>query len=136
MEKKIAKNIDEYIAGYPENVQAIMQKLRATMKKAAPKAEETIKYGMPTFMLNGNLVYFAGAKKHIGVYPVPQTGSEKFKQDIAPYMAAKSTMQLPLDKPIPYGLVSQLVKLRVKENAERAKAKGKVAPKAAKGKKK
>lgn len=129
MEKKIAGNIDEYIAGYPDNVQAIMQKLRVTIKRAAPKAEETIKYGMPTFMLNGNLVYFAGAKKHIGFYPVPSTGSDKFNQELAPFRAAKSSLQFPFDKPVPYGLISRIVKLRVKENAERAKAKE--APKAA-----
>lgn len=115
--------IDEYISKYPENVQERLQKLRVTVLKAAPKAEQTIKYGMPTFMLNGNLVYFAVSKKHIGVYPIPSTGSAKFNADITPYRAAKSAMQLPFDKPVPYGLVSQLVKLRVKENAERAKAK-------------
>ena len=117
--------IDQYIAGYPENVQAVLEKLRETVHAAAPGAQETIKYGMPTFMLDGNLVYFAVNKKHIGFYPVPTTGTPTFNKDIAPYRAAKSAMQLPLDKPVPYGLISRLVRLRVKENAQRAKAKAK-----------
>lgn len=123
MDKKGPTTIDEYIAAYPENVQAILKKLRATVIKAAPGAQETIKYGMPTFMLNGNLVYFAVFKKHIGFYPVPSSSPAKLLQELAPYLAAKSAIQLPFDKPVPYAVISRVVKLRVTENTERAKAK-------------
>ena len=109
------KNIDEYIAGFPPDVQEILQKIRATIKKAAPNAEETIKYQMPTFTLHGNLVYFAAFKTHIGFYPIP-TGIEKFKKELAPYKQGKGSVQFPLDQPIPYGLISKIVKFRVQEN--------------------
>ena len=95
-----------------------------TIRKAAPGAEETIKYRMPTFTLNGNLVYFAAFKNHIGFYPVP-TGIEKFKKELAVYEQGKGSVQFPLDQPIPYSLISKIVKFRVKENLARAAAKGK-----------
>jgi len=116
--------IDAYIAGFPENVQQILEKIRTTIQKAAPNAEETINYGIPTFTLKGNLVHFAGFKKHIGFYPTP-TGIEKFKKELSVYEGAKGSVQFPVDKPIPYGLISKIVKFRVKENLERAAAKGK-----------
>ncbi len=116
--------IDEYIAGFPPDVQAILEKVRATIRKAAPGAEETIKYRMPTFMLHGNLVYFAAFKDHIGFYPVP-TGVEKFKKELAAYKMGRGSIQFPLDQPIPYGLISKIVKFRAKENLAKAKAKGK-----------
>ncbi len=116
------KNIDEYIAGFPQDVQEILEKIRLTIRKAAPDAEETIKYRMPTFTLKGNLVYFAAFKKHIGFYPVP-TGIEKFKNELSAYEGAKGSVRFPLDKPIPYGLISKIVKFRVKENLTRAEAK-------------
>jgi uncharacterized protein YdhG (YjbR/CyaY superfamily) len=118
------KNIDEYIAGFPHDVQQILEKIRLTIRKAAPDAEETIKYRMPTFTLKGNLVYFAAFKKHIGFYPVP-TGIEKFKKELSVYERAKGSVQFPLDKPIPFALISRIVKFRVKENLDRAAAKGK-----------
>ncbi len=118
------KNIDEYIAGFPPDVQEILEKIRITIRKAAPDAKETIKYRMPTFMLNGNLVYFAAFKNHIGFYPVP-TGIEKFKKELAVYEQGKGSVQFPLDQPIPYSLISKIVKFRVKENLARAAAKGK-----------
>ena len=118
------KNIDEYIAGFPQDVQAVLEKIRATVRKAAPDAEETIKYEMPTFMFNGNLVYFAAFKKHIGFYP-PPTGLEKYKAEIASYAGPKGSLIFPLDKPIPYDLIHEIVKFRVKENLERVEAKGK-----------
>jgi len=117
------KNIDEYIAVFPPDVQEILEKIRLTIRKAAPGAEETIKYQMPTFTLHGNLVYFAAFKTHIGFYPIP-TGIEKFKKELAPYKQGKGSVQFPLDQPIPYGLISKIVKFRVKENAAKA-AKGK-----------
>ncbi len=116
--------IDEYIAAFPANVQEILQKIRATIRIAAPQAEETISYQMPTFKLNGNLVYFAAFKNHIGFYPIP-TGIEKFKKELSVYKQGKGSVQFPLDKPIPYDLIGRIVKFRVKENLERAKSKGK-----------
>jgi len=119
------KNIDEYIAGFPNDVQEILEKIRMTIRKAAPDAEETISYQIPTFTLKGKyLVYFAAYKKHIGFYPAP-TGIEKFKNELSIYGSAKGTLKFPLDKPIPFGLISKIVKFRVKENLARAEAKGK-----------
>jgi len=120
--KATPTTIDEYIATFPANVQAILQKIRATIRKAAPQAEEAISYQMPTFKLNGNLVHFAAFKNHIGFYPVP-SGIEKFKKELSAYKGAKGSVQFPLDRPIPYGLISKIVKFRVKENLEKAKAK-------------
>ncbi len=118
------KNIDEYIAGFPQDVQEILEKIRRTIRKAAPDAEETIKYQMPTFTLKGNLVHFAAFKKHIGLYPAP-TGIVKFKKELSVYEGAKGSVRFPIDKPIPFDLISRIVKFRVKENLERAEAKGK-----------
>jgi uncharacterized protein YdhG (YjbR/CyaY superfamily) len=122
--KTSPKNIDEYIADFPLDIQEILKKVRATIKKAAPDAEEIINYGIPTFTLKGNLVHFAGFKTHIGFYPTP-SGIEKFKKDLSVYKWAKGSVQFPLDKPIPYGLITKIVKFRVKENMEKAKGKGK-----------
>jgi uncharacterized protein YdhG (YjbR/CyaY superfamily) len=116
--------IDEYIATFPADIQSILQKIRATIRKAAPQAEETINYQMPTFKLHGNLVHFAAFKNHIGFYPTP-SGIEKFKKDIEKYEWAKGSVQFPLDKPIPYGLIVKITKFRVKENLAKIKAKGK-----------
>jgi uncharacterized protein YdhG (YjbR/CyaY superfamily) len=124
-EQTAPKDIDEYIAGFPNDVQQILQKIRMTISKAAPDAEETISYQIPTFNLEGKyLVYFAAYKKHIGLYPAPR-GIEKFKKELSVYEGGKGTVRFPLDKPIPFGLIKRIVKFRVKENLERAKAKGK-----------
>ena len=120
----VPKDIDEYIAGFPQNVQEILEKIRMTIRKAAPDAVETIKYLMPTFALKGNLVHFAAYKKHIAIYPAP-TGTEEFDKELSAYRAAKSSVRFSLDKPIPFDLISQIVKFRVKRNLERAEAKGK-----------
>jgi uncharacterized protein YdhG (YjbR/CyaY superfamily) len=117
-------SIDEYIATFPKEIQKILKEIRATIKAAAPAAEEKISYQMPTFTLNGNLVHFAAFKKHIGFYPVP-TGIEKFKKELSAYEGSKGSVQFPLDKPIPYDLISKIVKFRVKENLAKATAKGK-----------
>jgi len=114
--------IDKYIAAFPEEVQALLEKVRATIQKAAPEAEETINYGIPTFTLKGNLVHFAGFKKHIGFYPTP-SGIEKFKKELSIYEGAKGSVQFPLDKPIPYALIEKITKFRVKENLGKAEAK-------------
>ena len=118
------ESIDEYIAGFPPDVQKILAKVRRTIRKAAPDAQEAISYQMPTFTLRGNLVHFAAHKKHVGLYPAP-TGTEKFNKELSAYKAEKSTVRFPLDKPIPVDLISQIVKLRVEENLRRAEAKGK-----------
>jgi uncharacterized protein YdhG (YjbR/CyaY superfamily) len=94
------------------------------VRKAAPKAEETIKYQMPTFTLNGNLVHFAAFKKHIGFYPTP-TGTKEFQKELSIYEGAKGSVQFPLDEPVPFGLISEIVRFRAKENLARAEAKGK-----------
>jgi uncharacterized protein YdhG (YjbR/CyaY superfamily) len=118
------KTIDEYIAGFPQDVQENLEKIRMTIRKAAPEAEETIKYQMPTFTLKGNLVHFAAFKKHIGFYPVP-TGIEKFKHELSAYRGGKGSVQFPLDQPIPFDLISKIVKFRVEENLKKAEAKKK-----------
>jgi len=117
-------NIDEYIAGFPPDVQEILEKIRVTIQKAVPDAEEIISYQMPAFRQNGNLVYFAAAKKHIGLYP-PVTGDEKLKQEASVYAGPKGNLKFPLDEPIPYALISKIVKVRVNENLARAQAKAK-----------
>jgi len=121
---KSANNVDEYIDDFPPEVQRVLQKVRKTIKKAAPDAKEAIKYGIPTFVLNGNLVHFGGYKEHIGFYPDPR-GIEEFQKELSPYRAGKGTIRFPLDEPIPYELISRIVKFRVEENLKKAKAKGK-----------
>src|SRR5262245_5389701 len=116
------KTIDEYIANSSKDVQPILKKIRATIQKAAPKATETINYGIPTFQLNRNLVHFAAFKSHIGFYPTP-SGIEKFKKELSVYEGAKGSVKFPLDKPIPYALITKIVKFRVKENMEKGKEK-------------
>ena len=113
------KTIDDYIAGFPPDVQVILEEVRLAIRKAAPDAEETINYQIPTFTLKGNLVHFAGFKHHIGFYPSP-TGIEKFKNELSAYEGAKGSVKFPLDKPLPFDLISEIVRFRVKENLERA----------------
>ncbi|HEY5768936.1 MAG TPA: DUF1801 domain-containing protein [Terrimicrobium sp.] len=123
-ERKAPKDIDEYMAGFPNEIREILQKIRMTIRKAAPDAEEAIRYQIPTFVRKGNLVHFAAFRKHIGFYP-PARGDEKFRKQIAVYAGAKGNLRFPLDKPIPYALISKIVKLRAKENSAIAEAKGK-----------
>jgi uncharacterized protein YdhG (YjbR/CyaY superfamily) len=115
------QNIDEYIANYPKDVQEILEKIRSLIKEAAPDAQEAIKYRMPTFTLKGNLVHFAAFKNHIGLYPTP-TATAKFKKELAAYEGAKGSIRFPLDKPIPFDLISEIVAFRVNENLEKAEA--------------
>jgi len=121
-----ATNIDEYIAGFPKHAQTMLQQIRTIIKKAVPKAEERISYGIPSFNLDGRyLIYFAGYKKHIGVYPVP-VGDAEFEKEFFPYKTSgKGAIQFPLDKPIPLDLIARIVKFRMKVNLEKAKAKKK-----------
>lgn len=116
------KDINEFIADFPDDIQIILEKIRATIQKAAPDAKEAIKYGMPTFVLNGNLVHFAAYKNHIGFYPAP-TGIDAFIEELAQYRTGKGTIQFPVDKPIPYDLVTKVVKFRVEENLKKLKKK-------------
>ena len=118
----IAKSIDEYIAGCPEDVREILQKIRATIREAAPEAVETINYAIPTFTLEGNLVHFAAFKNHIGFYPAP-SGIEKFKKELSVYEGAKGSVQFPLDQPMPYDLIRDIVLFRVNDNLEKARTK-------------
>lgn len=116
--------IDDYIARFPPDVQDILRKVRTTIREAAPEAEEAIKYQMPTFVLNGNLVHFAAFSKHIGFYPTP-SGIANFKEELSPYKSAKGSVQFPLDKKIPYGLIKKIVKFRVKESREKVRSRKK-----------
>lgn len=108
------KNIDEYIAEFPEDVQAVLAKVRATIRKAAPDAEEAIKYRIPTFVMNGNLVHFAAFKNHLGFYPAP-SAIEKFARELSAYEGAKGSVRFPLDQPMPLALIEKVVKFRVQE---------------------
>jgi uncharacterized protein YdhG (YjbR/CyaY superfamily) len=116
------QTIDQYIAGFPADVQQILQQIRQTIREAAPDAQEAISYQMPTFKLYGNLVHFAAYKKHIGFYPTP-SGIEAFKDELAPYASSKGAVQFPLDQPMPNDLIRRIVTFRVAENLVRAEAK-------------
>jgi uncharacterized protein YdhG (YjbR/CyaY superfamily) len=111
--------IDEYIAGFPREVQDILQKIRVTIREVAPDAREAISYQMPTFKLNGNLIHFAAFKQHIGVYPTP-SGVEQFKEELSAYKGAKGSVQFPLDQPIPYDLIRRIAEFRVQEDRKKA----------------
>ena len=118
------KNLDEYIAPFSPEVQAILQRIRATISNAAPDARETISYQIPAFTLNGALVYFAAFKNHIGFYP-PVRGDARLEKAISPYAGEKGNLRFPLDHPIPYGLIERIVKHRVKQNLAKAASKRK-----------
>lgn len=117
MNAPIAANIDEYIANFPKEVQVILQAVRETVQKAAPAAKETIKYGMPTFTLGGNLVYFGAFKKHLGFYPVPNQHPD-FSADFAPYKQGRGSIQFPYAQPMPLGLIARIVHYRVAQLQE------------------
>ena len=116
--KRQFKTMDEYINTFPEDVQRILNELRQTIKEAAPEAEETINYQIPTFTLNGNLVHFAAFENHIGFYPTP-SGMEAFKKELSSYKGAKGSVQFPIDQPLPLSLIRKIVEFRVKENTQR-----------------
>ncbi|NOU99397.1 iron chaperone [Paenibacillus planticolens] len=123
MKEKITyTSIDEYISACSPEVQEILQTLRAVIKESAPDAKEKISYAMPTFELHGNLVHFAAFKNHIGFYPAPD-GIHEFQDEVAEYHSSKGTLQFPLGKPMPYELISRIVKYRVGRNLEKAKGK-------------
>ena len=118
------KSIDEYIAAFPPEVQAILEKIRRTISAAAPDAQETISYQMPAFTLNGALVYFAAFKNHVGFYP-PVSGDAELVKAVSPYAGEKGNLRFPLDQPIPYDLIERVVKLRVQQNLAKAASKSK-----------
>ena len=120
--KKQFKTIDEYIKAFPDDVQRILEKMRKTIRDAAPGALEEISYQMPAFKLNGALVYFAAFKNHIGFYPT-SSGVKEFKKELIQYQGGKGSVQFPIEKPIPYDLVKKIVIFRMKENQEKRKLK-------------
>jgi uncharacterized protein YdhG (YjbR/CyaY superfamily) len=111
---KSLNSIDDYIAGFPSDVQSLLKQVRATIKKAAPDATEAIKYRLATFILNENLVHFGAFKNHIGFYPTA-SGIEAFKDNLSPYKSSKGAVQFPIDKPMPLSLIAKIVKFRVKD---------------------
>ena len=117
-----AKDVDEYISGFPEETQEIMQRIRATIKKAAPNASEIISYGMPAYKMNGVLVYFGGYKNHIGFYPTG-SGIAAFEKELVGFKSSKGAVQFALDKPLPVKLITQMVKFRLEDDAQKAKMK-------------
>ncbi len=115
------ETIGEYIESFPKNVQSILEKLRATVREAAPEALESISYDMPTFKLHGErLVYFSAWKNHIGFYSIPE-GNEAFRKELSPYAGEKGSLRFPFDKPIPHDLVKKIVMLRMKEIPQKKK---------------
>jgi uncharacterized protein YdhG (YjbR/CyaY superfamily) len=121
-QENIQDTVDNYIAAFPKETQMLLEQMRATIKKAAPQAEELISYRMPAYKYKGILVYFAGYKNHIGFYPTP-SGIKNFKEELSIYNGAKGSVQFPLDKQLPHTLIRKIVKFRLKENANKAEAK-------------
>ena len=122
MKRDTATNIDDYIAGFPEDVQQLLSRMRMASKEAAPAATEAISYGIPTFKLNGNLVHFAAFKNHISFFPT-SSGIAAFKKELSGYKGSRGTVQFPFGQPLPLGLVCRIVKFRVKESIAKAKKK-------------
>ena len=114
------KNIDEYISSFPINIQNSLQELRKSIQKTVPNATETIKYGIPTFVMNGNLIHFAGYKTHIGFYP-GSLGIVTFTEKLRPYKTSKGAIQFPLNQPLPLALITEIVQFRVQENLKKDK---------------
>jgi uncharacterized protein YdhG (YjbR/CyaY superfamily) len=119
MQKITAANIDAYIAAFPENVQLILQQIRETIRQAAPDAQETISYAIPTFTFHGVLIYFAAYKNHIGLYATPQ-GNIAFAAELSSYKQGKGSVQFPINEPIPYNLIARMVAFKVEENLKKS----------------
>jgi uncharacterized protein YdhG (YjbR/CyaY superfamily) len=111
----VPSSIDEYIAGFPKDVQAILSKMRATIRRAAPGAVESISYRIPTYKLNGPLVYFAAFKNHVSLYPVTSPVKRKFAKELSSYVMSTGTVRFPLNQPIPYALIGRIVKFMVQQ---------------------
>jgi len=123
-ESNLPQTVDDYIAGFPAEIQVILPQIRSIIREIVPDADEVISYQMPTYRLHGNLVHFAAFKHHIGFYPAP-SGVTAFEQELAPYKHAKGSIRFPLDEPIPYALIRKIVEFRVEENLEKVRRKGK-----------
>jgi uncharacterized protein YdhG (YjbR/CyaY superfamily) len=119
MKRVSAKTVDEYLKAFPPPVRSMLVKIRQTIKKTAPEAEELISYGIAGYKYKGMLIYFAGFTNHVSVYPAPR-GAKEFKNELAVYKGGKGTVQFPLDKPLPLGLIQRIVKFRMKANKEKA----------------
>ena len=119
MDSIVPKTIDEYMMSFPEDIQQMLETVRATIRKAAPNAEEIISYAIPTFYLKGNLVHFAAFKNHLGFYP-GASGIEAFKKELDAYKSSKGTVQFPLNEPLPLELIGKVVQYRVKQNLVKA----------------
>ncbi len=119
-----AATVDEYIAAFPSEIQAVLQAVRQVIRETAPEAEEVIAYGIPTFKYHGNLVHFGAYKHHIGFYPAP-SGIEEFKDELSAYPGSKGAIQFPLDRPLPFDLIRRVVRFRMQENLRKAQARGK-----------
>jgi len=122
MNKKIPQDIDDYVGRFPKEVRQLLTQMRRTTRRAAPKAKEKISYGIPAFTLNGNLIYFAAFKNHIGFYP-GAAAVAACKRELSVYKGAKGSVQFPLDQPLPLALVARIVKFRVKQNSSKKKKK-------------
>ncbi len=118
--KPAPTTIDEYIAGFPQDIQSKLKQMREVIRAAAPQAAEKISYQMPTFYLNGNLVHFAAFKNHIGFYPTPD-GIDTFQEELSKYKGAKGSVQFPIDEPLPLDLVRRIVEYRVEQNSAKKK---------------
>lgn len=122
MKQDKPENIDAYIAGFPEPVRKVLEQVRTTIRQAAPEAEEAIRYAIPTFQLQGDLVHFAAFKNHVGFYATP-SGHEAFAPELSNYKLGKGSVQFPLDQPMPIDLIARIVQFRVAENLEKARGK-------------
>jgi len=118
------RGIDEYIAAQPPQARAILKRIRRTVARIAPAAQEKISYRMPTFILNGVLLHFAVFRAHVGLFP-PVRGDARLEKALAPYAGPKGNLRLPLDRPIPYGLIARLVRLRLRQNLAKARRRAK-----------
>jgi len=116
------KDIDAYIAGFPKSTEKLLKQMRSAIRKAAPAAEEIMSYGMPAYKYQGMVAYFAGHANHVGLYPMPHA-VKRFEKELRPYTTAKSTVRFPIGKALPVGLITRMIKLRVKENLEKTKVK-------------
>jgi uncharacterized protein YdhG (YjbR/CyaY superfamily) len=124
MKNKSAKDIDGYIRQCPPGLRGTLQKIRATIRKAAPAAKEVISYRIPAFKQNGVLVYFAAFPDHISFFPT-SSGVSNFEKDLKPYKTSRGTIQFPLDKPVPFALIGRITKFRAREDAAKAAGKKK-----------
>lgn len=120
IKKNIPEDVEQYIAEFPEEVQSVLESIREAIRSSAPDAQEIIKYGIPTYVLNGNFVHFGGFSKHIAIYPAPQK-SELLRDKIAPFLSGQSTLKFPLDKRVPLALIRQIVKYLADENRKKLK---------------